>query len=66
LAEKISSNDKQAQQDFINLLKAGGSDYPYLLMKNAGIDMATPAPYRALVARMNSIMDEMEAILDKQ
>ncbi|MBT5106237.1 MAG: hypothetical protein HOM20_08620, partial [Porticoccaceae bacterium] len=52
--------------DFINLLKAGGSDYPYELMKKAGIDMATPAPYRALVARMNSIMDEMEAILDRQ
>ncbi|MDB2481164.1 oligoendopeptidase F [Porticoccaceae bacterium] len=66
LAEKISSKDQQAQQDFINLLKAGGSDYPYELMKKAGIDMATPAPYRALVARMNSIMDEMEAILDKQ
>jgi oligoendopeptidase F len=65
LAEKISSQDKQAQEDFINLLKAGGSDYPYQLMKNAGIDMATPAPYRALVTRMNAIMDEMEAILDK-
>ena len=66
LAEKISSNDQQAQQDFINLLKAGGSDYPYQLMKNAGIDMATPEPYRALISRMNSIMDEMETILDKQ
>jgi oligoendopeptidase F len=66
LAEKISSQDKQAQEDFINLLKAGGSDYPYQLMKNAGIDMATPAPYRALVTRMNAIMDEMEAILDNQ
>jgi oligoendopeptidase F len=66
LAEKIGSNDKQAQQDFINLLKAGGSDYPYQLMKNAGIDMATPGPYRALISRMNSTMDEMEAILDRQ
>ncbi|MBT5387192.1 MAG: oligoendopeptidase F [Porticoccaceae bacterium] len=66
LAERISSQDVQAQQDFIELLKAGGSDYPYQLMKNAGIDMATPAPYRALVTRMNTIMDEMEAILDRQ
>ena len=65
LAKKIRSGDHKAQQDFINLLKAGGSDYPYKLMKNAGIDMATPAPYRALVERMNNIMDEMEAILDK-
>lgn len=65
LAKKIRTGDQQAQQDFINLLKAGGSDYPYSLMKNAGIDMATPAPYRALVDRMNSIMDKMEIILDQ-
>jgi oligoendopeptidase F len=35
-------------------------------MKNAGIDMATPEPYRALISRMNGIMDEMESILDRQ
>jgi oligoendopeptidase F len=50
---------------FLNLLKAGGSDYPYELYKRAGIDMATPAPYQALIARMNRIMDEIEA-LEKQ
>ena len=64
LAEKISTGDQGAQRDFINLLKAGGSDHPYELMKKAGIDMATPAPYRALITRMNNIMDKMEAILD--
>jgi oligoendopeptidase F len=65
LAKKINSGDQQAQQQFITLLKAGGSDYPYQLMKNAGIDMATAAPYRALIERMNNIMDKMETILDK-
>ena len=45
------------------LLRAGGSDYPYELYKHAGIDMASPAPYRALIARMNRIMDEIEALL---
>ena len=65
LAKKIGTGDNRAQQDFIRLLKAGGSDYPYELMRNAGIDMATPAPYRALVERMNKIMDEMETILDR-
>lgn len=64
LAEKVSSGDQNAQLDFINLLKAGGSDHPYELMKKAGIDMATPAPYQALITRMNNIMDKMEAILD--
>jgi oligoendopeptidase F len=51
-----------ARDRFINLLKAGGSDYAYELYKRAGIDMATPAPYQALVARMNRVMDEIEAL----
>jgi oligoendopeptidase F len=66
LAEKIVSKDPLAQRDFIQLLKAGGSNYPYELMKKAGVDMATAAPYRALVARMNAIMDEMETLLDRR
>ena len=66
LADKIGNGDMKARDDFIDMLKAGGSNYPYELMKNAGIDMATPAPYRALVQRMNNIMDEMETLLDKK
>ncbi|MDE2182179.1 MAG: oligoendopeptidase F family protein [Alphaproteobacteria bacterium] len=50
---------------FIAMLKAGGSDYPYVLYKKAGLDMATPKPYQALIARMNHLMDEIDA-LEKQ
>jgi oligoendopeptidase F len=63
LAERIESGDPKQRDIFLDLLKAGGSDYPYELYKKAGIDMATPEPYLALVARMNKIMDEMEALL---
>jgi oligoendopeptidase F len=35
-------------------------------MKKAGVDMATAEPYRALVARMNAIMDDMETLLDRR
>jgi oligoendopeptidase F len=51
-----------ARERFLNMLKAGGSDYAYELYRRAGIDMATPAPYQALVARMNRIMDEIEKL----
>lgn len=50
---------------FIQLLKDGDSNYPHELLKKAGVDLSKPEPYRALVDRMNSIMDQMEAILDK-
>ena len=42
------------------------ADYPYVLLSNAGVDLAQPEPYRAVVAKMNSIMDEMESILEGQ
>ncbi len=61
-ANAIEHEGKPAQDRFINLLKAGGSDYPYNLYKKAGLDMATPAPYQALLARMNRTMDQIDAI----
>ena len=51
-----------ASERFLTMLRAGGSDYPYEIYRRAGIDMATAAPYQALVARMNRIMDEIEAL----
>jgi oligoendopeptidase F len=64
-ADAIEHEGKPAQDRFIALLKAGGSDYPYSLYEKAGLDMATPAPYRALLARMNRTMDQIDALLAK-
>ena len=66
LAKRVEANEPGALTRYLDLLKAGGSDYPYDLVKKAGVDLATPAPYQALVARMNAIMDEIEAILARQ
>src|SRR5690606_22650723 len=61
----IVDNKESGVENFKNLLRAGGADYPYELLRNAGVDLATPAPYQAVVARMNAIMDEMERLLDE-
>ena len=58
----IEAHDAGTRDRFIAMLKAGGSDYPYDLYKKAGLDMATPAPYKALLARMNNIMDQIEKL----
>jgi oligoendopeptidase F len=63
--QAIEHEGAPARKRFIAMLKAGGSDYPYSLYKKAGLDMATPAPYEALIARMNHIMDQIEAIQKK-
>jgi oligoendopeptidase F len=65
-AQIVGRGEPGALERYLDLLRAGGSDYPYELVKKAGVDLATPAPYQALVARMNSIMDEIEAILAKR
>ncbi len=62
LTDQILKEGAPARARFLTLLSAGGSDYPYELYKRAGIDMATPAPYRALAARMNRLMDEIEKL----
>ncbi|MEQ1582070.1 MAG: oligoendopeptidase F [Steroidobacteraceae bacterium] len=62
LTTSVLSGGAPARERFLDLLRAGGSEYPYDLYKKAGIDMATPEPYQALVARMARIMDEIEQL----
>ncbi len=66
LYAKIVEEGKPGVDNYKNLLRAGGSDYPYTLLTNAGVDMATPGPYRAVAAKMNAIMDEMERIQEER
>ncbi|HUL52267.1 MAG TPA: oligoendopeptidase F [Opitutaceae bacterium] len=65
-ADRILKGEPGVVDTYLGLLKAGGSDHPYDLVKRAGVDLATAAPYRALATRMNSIMDQIEAILAKK
>jgi len=60
--DAIEHEGTPARDRYIAMLKAGGSDYAYALYKKAGIDMAAPAPYQALVARMSRILDQIDAL----
>jgi oligoendopeptidase F len=66
LTDAIKHEGAPARDRFISMLKAGASDYSYALYKKAGIDMATAAPYEALIARMNREMDQIEALQAKR
>jgi oligoendopeptidase F len=65
LYEKIRTEGQAGVENYKDLLRAGGSDYPYELLTAAGVDLAKPEPYRAAVRKMNAIMDEMERLLEK-
>ena len=66
LYKKILEEGEAGVENYKNLLRAGGSDYPYQLLLNAGVDMAKPEPYRAVVTKMNAIMDQMEILLEQR
>lgn len=65
-ADAVLKGEPGARARYLKLLSSGSSGYPYELVKTAGVDLATPAPYLSLVARMNRIMDEIEAILARR
>jgi oligoendopeptidase F len=62
LAEKTLAQDADAVEGYLNLLSAGGSDYPIELLKKAGVDMTTPAPLDATMLQLNRVIFEMEEI----
>ena len=66
LYARIVEEGAAGVENYKDLLRAGGSNYPYVLLSNAGVDLAQPGPYRAVVAKMNAIMDEMERILEER
>ena len=51
---------------YLKMLSSGSSEYAIDLLKKAGVDMTTSAPFDAAIAEMNGTMDEMERIIARQ
>lgn len=62
-AEQLAAGAPGAAQNWIQVLQAGGSDHPYEILRRAGLDLASPEPYRALARRHERILNEIEALL---
>ncbi|MCX6557888.1 MAG: oligoendopeptidase F [Candidatus Aminicenantes bacterium] len=63
LSDMVLHGGVPAQNRYLDLLKAGGSDYPLAILKKAGVDMTTAAPYAAALKRFDQLVGEMEAIV---
>ena len=48
---------------YLALLRAGGSDHPMTLLKQAGVDLSQPTAIRALVQRFDGLVDRLEQAL---
>lgn len=60
---QILAGQPGARDAYLNVLRAGSSVPPHQLLLRAGLDLSQPAPYQALVRRMNAVLDEMERLL---
>ncbi|MGZ3346929.1 MAG: oligoendopeptidase F [Caulobacteraceae bacterium] len=62
-AEEVPKGGAKARDNYLGVLKAGGSDYPVDVLKKAGLDMTSPAPYRALIDKFARTLDQIEALI---
>lgn len=63
LYEKVKEGDPKGFDNFIGLLKKGGSDYPIDEVLSSGVNLTTKEPFEAVVKRMETLVDELEKVL---
>jgi oligoendopeptidase F len=61
--EAAAGKGTKRRDAYLNMLSSGSSKYPIDLLKDAGVDMTTSAPFQAAMKEMNSVMDEMDKLL---
>ena len=64
LMQGIRSKDPGEREDavnrYLNLLRAGGSDYPMTLLARAGVDLSQPDTVRAVSTELDSLVERLE------
>ncbi|MFI3328957.1 MAG: oligoendopeptidase F [bacterium] len=59
--ENVKNNN--GLEDYLTLLKSGGSDYPVELVKKANVDLTKKDAFLSVVRRLESLVDELEILL---
>ncbi len=62
--EDVKNGKEKAMDNYIEMLKSGGSEYPVIQAKNAGADLTKKETYLAVVKRFNELIDELENLLE--
>ena len=62
LAGRILAGEVGAVDDYLGFLKAGSSAYPLDVLKQAGVDLNTPAPVQETFKILASYVDRLEAL----
>ena len=62
LAEAVTRDGEPATRRYLTMLRAGGSKFALDLLRDAGVDMAKPAPIEAAIRQFDRLVTEMETI----
>jgi oligoendopeptidase F len=63
LADRVLGSGAAARDDYFAFLRSGGSRFPLESLALAGVDMASPAPVAATIARFATLVGELAALL---
>lgn len=63
--ENIKNNVPGAMDNYIKMLKAGGSQYPIDIVKLAGVDLSSKEPFLAVVNRLTDLVDQLEKLISE-
>ena len=62
-AQRLMHGTPADRDRYLAMLRGGGSDYGYNLLKTAGLDMATAQPYRLVIDSFSKVLDQAEALI---
>ena len=62
LSESILNEGEEAVKRYKNFLSGGSSKDPIDLLKDAGVDMSTPAPIEAALKVFENLIEEMRSL----
>jgi oligoendopeptidase F len=65
LSRKVLSEGESAVKDYIRFLSGGCSKSPIELLRDAGVDMESPAPVSQAMELFGELLDEMEKLCEE-
>jgi oligoendopeptidase F len=63
LSERVLAKEPGAVERYLAFLKSGGSKFPLETLKEAGVDMSTPAPIQSTLGLFERRLNELEELL---
>lgn len=62
--QNFINKEAKALENYIEMLKAGGSNYPVDIVKMGGVDLTDANTFKAVCEKLEKLLDELESMLN--